>query len=704
MSFLAPLFLLGGLAIALPVIFHLIRRTSKERVPFSSLMFLQPTPPRVTRRSRLENILLLILRCLVLLLLALGFARPFLQRPMAAGGDAQQGQRMVILVDASASMHRENLWPEARAKAESWLAKTGPADSIALVAFDRVPRTLVSFEQWRQTPVSDRAVLARQRLNEAAPGWAATHLGNALLGAVEMIEETSRRNTATVYPAVPRRLVVITDLQQGARLDGLQGYEWPKGLEVVVETLKPKKPTNAGLALVAEREEIEKSGAAAVPRLRVSNAPNSKREQFQFGWARPGDKGITGVAVDAYVPPGQNRIMSAPALVEGLPPERLLLTGDDEDFDNTIWRVPPRAEQVSIVFLGNEAETDPAMNLFYARRAFQETLRQVARVVSVGSGTNVPDAELDAAALAVVTDPLDETRVASLRRFLDAGKTVLVVMKSPALAPFVAKLAGLGVLPAEEAAVRNYALLGQIDFAHPVFAPFADPRFGDFTKIHFWKHRRLGLDAVKDARVLAKFDDGDPALAALPAGRGNLLVLTSGWHPADSQLALSTKFVPLLYSVLELSGGLKAQAAQYFVGDAVPLTLSNATAAVTVRKPDGREARVTPGSPFAETDLPGIYMVNGTEPPVRWAVNLDPAESQTAPLPLEDLERLGVPLKIQAVAMAKVEEARKERLQAAELESRQKLWRWLLVATLLLLLVETFAAGWITRRMTRPAA
>jgi hypothetical protein len=237
-----------------------------------------------------------------------------------------------------------------------------------------------------------------------------------------------------------------------------------------------------------------------------------------------------------------------------------------------------------------------------------------------------------------------------------------------------------------------------------VFAPFADPRFGDFTKIHFWKHRRLGLDAVKDARILAKFDDGDPALAALPAGRGNLLVLTSGWHPADSQLALSTKFVPLLYSVLELSGGLKAQAAQYFVGDTVPLTLSNAIAAVTVRKPDGREARVVAGSPFAETDLPGIYGVNGTEPPVRWAVNLDPAESQTAPLPLEDLERLGVPLKIQAVSMAKVEEARKERLQAAELESRQKLWRWLLVATLLLLLVETFAAGWITRRMTRPVA
>jgi hypothetical protein len=96
--------------------------------------------------------------------------------------------------------------------------------------------------------------------------------------------------------------------------------------------------------------------------------------------------------------------------------------------------------------------------------------------------------------------------------------------------------------------------------------------------------------------------------------------------------------------------------------------------------------------------------VNGTEPPVRWAVNLDPAESLTAPMALEDLERLGVPLKAQSLELAKIEEARKERLQSAELERRQKLWRWLLVAALLVLLAETFVAGWITRRMAHPAA
>ena len=115
MNFLAPLFLLGNLAIAAPIVFHLIRRTTREVTPFSTLMFLQPTPPRVTRRSRLENLWLLLLRCAVLGLLALGFARPFLQREADSSAPAAgAGKRTVLLVDTSASTRRDGLWDEAK--------------------------------------------------------------------------------------------------------------------------------------------------------------------------------------------------------------------------------------------------------------------------------------------------------------------------------------------------------------------------------------------------------------------------------------------------------------------------------------------------------------------------------------------------------------------------------------------------------------
>ena len=52
--------------------------------------------------------------------------------------------------------------------------------------------------------------------------------------------------------------------------------------------------------------------------------------------------------------------------------------------------------------------------------------------------------------------------------------------------------------PIEESPVRD-ALIGEIAFDHPLFAPFAAPQYSDFTKIHFWKHRKLC--EVRDRRT-----------------------------------------------------------------------------------------------------------------------------------------------------------------------------------------------------------
>ena len=113
MTFLAPLFLLGALAVALPILFHLIRRTPTVQRRFSSLMFLSPSPPQLSRRSRLDKILLLLLRCLIIGLIAFAFARPFLRDKLPpVTGDAAP-KISIVLVDASASMKRQDLWKDA---------------------------------------------------------------------------------------------------------------------------------------------------------------------------------------------------------------------------------------------------------------------------------------------------------------------------------------------------------------------------------------------------------------------------------------------------------------------------------------------------------------------------------------------------------------------------------------------------------------
>src|SRR5207247_5550374 len=133
------------------------------------------------------------------------------------------------------------------------------------------------------------------------------------------------------------------------------------------------------------------------------------------------------------------------------------------------------------------------------------------------------------------------------------------------------------------------------------------------TKIHFWKHRRLSVDKTPAVKVLARFDNSDPALLQIAVGQGTLLVLTAGWQPTDSQLALSSKFVPLLYSILEQSGGIKAQLSQYTVGDPVPLpgldTSAPTNQVASIRKPDGSQAELSKADKFVQTDLPGIYSV-----------------------------------------------------------------------------------------------
>ena len=140
MNFLSPWFLLGALAIAGPILFHLIRRAARERLTFSSIMFLRPTPPKVTRRRRIENPWLLLLRCLALLLLAAGFARPFFAKNIAAPASAMEGRQLILLLDTSASMRREGMWEKARSMAEQYLDKATPADQVAVQTFDRQPR------------------------------------------------------------------------------------------------------------------------------------------------------------------------------------------------------------------------------------------------------------------------------------------------------------------------------------------------------------------------------------------------------------------------------------------------------------------------------------------------------------------------------------------------------------------------------------
>jgi len=149
---------------------------------------------------------------------------------------------------------------------------------------------------------------------------------------------------------------------------------------------------------------------------------------------------------------------------------------------------------------------------------------------------------------------------------------------------------------------------------------------------------------------------------------------------------------------LTRAGGIQAQLTQFQIGDEIALPVPGSGPAITVQKPDCSTVQLKAGETrFSGADQPGVYAVTSTQPALRFAVNLDPAESRTAPLAVEELERLGVPMKVREVELARQLE-QKRRLHDAELESQQKMWRWLIAAALVVLLLENVA-----RRVAHPA-
>ncbi len=739
MSFLYPLFLAGIAAIGIPIILHLIRRQTRKRIAFSSLMFLRTTMPRFKSRSRLENVLLLILRCVIVCLLAFAFARPFLPRPTEQE-QAARARRIALLVDTSASMRRAGMWSQTVSEARSVLQELSPADRACVMSFDQGTRTLVGFDQWQTLDPARRASMVAEQISKLSPGWASTDVGNALVTAAEAVEDDEAGDGQ--QDAWTHEVVLVSDLQQGSSLEALHAYEWPEHIELTVKVILAGSTNNATVQVVTPIDNPLGADGRGLSHVRITNSPDATVERFSLHWA---DAGPSDQAIEVYAPAGHSSLVRIPAPKDGAAGHWLVLTGDEQDFDNTFYLAPDVAQKVNILYIGADEPNDPHDMLYYARRAFGSSGAVEPNLVARPSGA-VSQKDVADAHLVIAAGAIGAERVADLRRYLEAGGTIILVLRQsnePGAATTIANLAGVGGIESQEASVDGYAMLGRINFEHPLLAVFSEPRFADFTQIHFWKYRRVtvpargegilplfstagkmpaGLKAgtasprAAGVRVLAAFDNGDPALFELNVGKGSLLVLTSGWHPSDSQLALSSKFVPLLYSILDYGGALLGQRSQYFVGEPVPVRPStdSGPAQLQIRRPDGTAVPLDASQKsFTQTDLPGIYTVDSPLGSRLFAVNLSPKECQTAVMPIEDIEGLGVSVRQPSIAAAQRPERaegvppsdrgqdardtrRKRHSDFATLESEQKLWRWVFVLLLAFSLVEIGLAGWLT--------
>lgn len=724
MSLLAPLYVLGALAVSLPVIFHLIRRQTKQRMPLSTVMFLPPSQPRLTRRSRLENLPLLLLRALALILLALAFSRPFL-RSTATETLQAVNRRVVVLVDTSASMRRGDLWDQALAQLRDVTENLRPGDSLAVASFDAEPNLRIGFDAAGQLPLASVRSLGEKLFAGEQPSWRATDLAAALRMGVDLAAadgpesaagDTQEDEEAGQPGRVETQLVLISDMQSGAALDSLQGFSWPKQLPVDIRRVLPSRRSNAWITLPGEQqspaEAGEESGEATSQtardfRLRVSNAADSRDAQFRLAWLTSPEATAPVTQVSVQIAPGQSRIVR----VQAPPAEAIAiaLSGDDHDFDNIryVANAPPREQ--TLLFVGEDAEEPRDSLLYYLQRLSLDTPTRevtVRRHVPADGPLPLPDAEQ--VGLVVASGAIDSNAASDLRRYVRDGGRLLYVLP-PADGNRVGQsslrlLSGDDAIAVREAVVEDYAMLSRIDFSHPLFVPLADPKFNDFSKIRYWAHRTV--DPVPEGwKRLASFDDGSPALLERIEGEGRFWVFTAGWQPIESQLALSTKFIPLMFGMFDAARGNAATDRPLRVGDPFPLTPNaDSTDGSTVSIVRLAESSAESDEVIAATRIerPGVFRIVDGERSATFAVNLAESESRTDPMGDDELERLGVMLGKSVPEQIAAQTQRQ--LRDVELESQQRLWQWLLIGVLGLLGLETWLSGWLGRRREKLAA
>jgi hypothetical protein len=139
------------------------------------------------------------------------------------------------------------------------------------------------------------------------------------------------------------------------------------------------------------------------------------------------------------------------------------------------------------------------------------------------------------------TRTLDRGGRDRIRTFLANGGQVLLAAGPEVDTGTLTDVLGTTLSFADEPIRAAGATLIASDGRHPIFRPFLSPS-GALGDVQVEQHRRLNDQA--DRAVLARFSDGDTALAEQVVGKGRLLVFTSDLDNQWSRFPLNPAFVP----------------------------------------------------------------------------------------------------------------------------------------------------------------
>ena len=680
-SFLAPLFLLGLAAIAVPLLVHLVERERRDPVSFPSLMFLDRTPAPFTARRQLRDPWLFLLRALAVLALVVAFARPVLgPRPVVGAADARR-REVVVLLDRSFSMRVGDRWTRAKAEVARVIASIGVSDRMTLVTFDRRARAVT-------LATGDRAQLT------------------AALGAITLSDEGTRLAPAVSIALqrlaasdAPRKaVVVVSDFQRSAWDLGDESH-MPAGTEVVpVDVAGTAAVVDHAVRSVEVRRDRTGAAERVIVSARLANlgaAARGLEARLEVGGRvvetrpvdLPRDGGATVTFAAVPVPP-------APVA------SRVTLTPDALERDDAFHFLLSRAPVLPVLLI--ESRPSP-----YLPRALgigdEPAFDIVTRTPEGASARDLAGRRLVLLADGAFPSGIGARRLAS---FVEEGGGLLTALgerAQPRSWPAAARALTPGTMrTATDRAGAHGAVLGYVDRRHPALALFAGPRAGDLAAARFYKYRAIDTTSG----ILARFDDGTAALTEHAVGRGRVLTFASTFDGLWNDLPRQPVFLPFVHQLARHASSWRPTRRAFDIGASViPGDIAEAAATGVTRwiatAPSGARTSVGgSGAPVAlELSEAGIHELRpGGTPgarPVLVAANFAPAELDFATFDAARLTNALLP----APTAAPVEGAA-EAESMSDREARQSTWWYLLLAVALLLAAESVFA-W--RSGTRPA-
>ena len=585
MGVLQPWLLALGLAMAVPLLLHLLQRQQGPRVVFPAVRYLRRAERESARRIKLRQWLLMLLRAAAMLLVALAAARPFL----AGAGGAHEPTAAVIILDNSLSTSavagERRVFDDLRARALQALGAAGPDDRFWL-------------------------------LRAASPEDPAA-AGDALTVAAQ-VRATRPTAAAADLPGALARARAILAAGAGGRAPEIQLLSDLQASELRVAV--PAEPNAPPLLVWAEREPPPPNRAITSITLAGGLAPLAgARAQLIAAVSSAGNATAIGdsvtlrlflegkLAAAATARTGSAIPLGLPARPPGLLQARVEMDPDALQADDRRYLVTRVVPPPVVAAPGASSFLNEALEVMAAAGRLRRGGSGAADVVVMSGSPALP--ALTPRTVLVVLGPASDVELPALNRQVE--RVGIPWNYGPAATGGEVRLASPDstdplLRTIEQARLtRNYPLLA-----------------------------RTGAD--RDS-VLLRTAAGVPwaVRGALPSGTGYVL-LGSALDAESSSIPTSAAMIPLLATVLGTWAGSGAERLEAGIGTAFQLP----PGAATVLRPDSAAEAVEAG-PYVVPLMTGIFQVRSADSLLTaFAVNPPARESDLTRVAARDLDRV----------------------------------------------------------------